>query len=581
MSKKGNLKKTLKLPYIKRLRTKISLTFLVISIIMITLLSSMLYVISSSIISKYMAQKASSIAKTSLEYIDVKAFEELKTVDDEKKDSYQQMREHLMYIRKASGSKYVYTMRKTEDGNFMYVVDGSEEDSISHIGDTEESDERYEAVWKGDIYIDNKMRNEGQWGILISSYYPIKDDGKVVGFVGVDYDAEDMYKALQRLGLLAILISIGVSGLIAVCGRLMASYITKPIVKIAGVSERVSNNDLAVELVQAKDNDELGILAASFNKMVENIRNMILKVQKASEQMAAASHAISNSTEEIGSSSEGIAATVQELAAGSANEAEQSAKGYKLVSELSTKVEVISDRLTAASSNTSKMKHNSELGTGSLNNLENSFDRYLSSALVIADKAEKLSEASNSIKDILKTINTISEQTNLLALNAAIEAARAGEHGRGFAVVSEEVRKLAEQAALSTKEIQVIVDEVSQGITDINKLTGASKALIYNVKESIQGSKEALSDIAVSVNNTIDEISYLDKDIKEVDSVRLEVLSAVESIAATSQQSAAAAEEISASAEEQSASMEGIVSSIEKLDEMINSFASIVKEYKL
>jgi methyl-accepting chemotaxis protein len=581
MKAQRNIEKQIKLPYFKRLKTKISLSFLVISIVMITLLSSMLYFISSSIISKYMAQKASTIAKNSLEYIDVKEFQGLKIVEDEQKESYKEMRDHLSYIRKASGSKYVYTMRKAENGKFMYVVDGSEEENISHIGDTEEADERYEAAWNGNIYIDNKMRDEGEWGILISSYYPIKDNDKVVGFVGVDYDAEDMYRGLQRFKVLAIFISIGISSVIAVCGLLMAAYITKPIIKIANISERVANNDLSVEDLDFKDNGEVGILADSFNRMVNNIKQMVLMVQEHSRELAVSSRTISNSTQEIGASSEGIARTVQEIAAGSSNQVLEAEKGYNLVNDLSKKVAEISNRISLANTNTDKMKEKNHVGTSSVNALEKNFGQYLSSSLAVATKIEELAEASNSIKHILKTINAIAEQTNLLALNAAIEAARAGEHGKGFAVVSDEVRKLAEQASLSTKEIRIIVDEVSEGISDITKLTNTSKALIYNVKASIETSKEALGDIGVSINDTVDEVKHLDRDVKEVDNLRLEVLNSVESITAITQQSAAATEEISASAEEQSSSMEEIVASIEKLDNMISSFASSVKEYKL
>jgi methyl-accepting chemotaxis protein len=558
-----------------------SLSFLVISILMISVLSSMLYVISSSIISKYMAEKALNIAKTSLEYIDVKGLQELRTVEDEKKDSYLKMREHLSYIRKVSGAKYVYTMRKTEDGKFMYLVDGSEEENISHIGDTEESDKKYELAWNGDIYLDNKMRDEGQWGILVSSYYPIKDNDKVVGFVGVDYDAESMYRGLERFRILAIFISIGASVIIAVCGLLMAGYITKPIVKIAGTAERVVNNDLSVEGLEIKDNSELGILAASFDRMVQNIKDMVFKIQMASGELASASHTISNSAQEIGASSEGIARTAQEIAAGSSNQAEEAGRGYELMNGLSKKVGDIANRLSSTNANTDKMKDKNEIGTRSINNLEDDFDKYLRSALDINIKVEKLSELSDSIRNILKTINSIAEQTNLLALNAAIEAARAGEHGKGFAVVSEEVRKLAEQAALSTKQIQSIVDDVSKGISDISKVSSTSKSLIYNVETAIQNSKEALKDINISVNDIIKEISHLDKDIKEIDNVKQQVLTAVESITAITQQSAAATEEISASAEEQSAAMEETVASIEKLDDMIRSFADIIKEYKL
>lgn len=569
------------IPYFQKLKTKISLSFLVISILMITVLSSMIYAFSSSIISKYMAQKASTIAEAALEYIDVKEFQNLNKVEDEQKASYKKMRESLSYIRKISGSKYVFSMRKTNDGKFMYVVDGSEEENISHIGDTEESDNRFEEVWSGKKYVDNKMRDEGEWGILISSYLPIRDGDKIVGFVGVDYDAEDMYRGLQKLRSFAILISIGVSAVIAICGLLMAGYVTKPINMILKVSERVANNDLAVEKIDYKDSGELGVLVNSFNGMVASIKSMVIKLQQASGELAYTSHTISSSSSEIGASGEEIARSIQEIAAGSSNQAQEAERGNRLVNDLSTKVEDISNRLTAARSNTDKMKETNSHGMNSVNNLEKNFDEYLISALVVSDKVEKLSVASSSIKDILSTINSIAEQTNLLALNAAIEAARAGEHGRGFAVVSEEVRKLAEQAALSTREIQGIIDGIFEAVSDINKVTKTSESLIYSVKGAITKTKEALSDIDLSVSSNVEETKYLYNNIKDIDNSRGQVLEAVESITAISQQSAAACQEISAAAEEQSASIDGIVSSIEKLNDMIRSVDIFIKDYKL
>jgi methyl-accepting chemotaxis protein len=390
-----------------------------------------------------------------------------------------------------------------------------------------------------------------------------------------------MYRGLQKLRTFAILISIGVSAVIAICGLLMSGYVTKPINMILKVSERVSNNDLAVEKIDYKDSGELGVLVNSFNGMIASIKSMVIKLQQASGELAYTSHTISSSSSEIGASGEEIARSIQEIAAGSSNQAQEAERGNRLVNDLSTKVEDISNRLTAARNNTDKMKETNSHGMNSVNNLEKNFDQYLSSTLVVSDKVEKLSVASSSIKDILSTINSIAEQTNLLALNAAIEAARAGEHGRGFAVVSEEVRKLAEQATLSTREIQGIIDGVFEAVSDINKVTKTSESLIYSVKGAINKTKEALSDIDLSVNSNVEETKYLYNNIKDIDNSRGQVLEAVESITAISQQSAAACQEISAAAEEQSASIDGIVSSIEKLNDMIRSFDIFIKDYKL
>lgn len=580
MNKKKKLKKAGTIPYFKRLKTKISFSFLFISIIIITILATSIYVASSTIITNAMSKKAASIAKATVDYIDIKQFEQLKTKEDEKKDSYIKMRESLSNIRKISGSKYVYTMRKSDDGKFIYVVDGSEESQLSHIGDSDDFNIGYDTVWSGKVFIDNKIRDEGQWGILISSYYPLLDNNQVIGFVGVDYDASDMYAGFQNIKLLCLIFSIVASSIIAFCGLLMANYITKPILKLAEISSRVSSGDLRDTELEMKSKDELGLLAMSYSKMVSNLRNMISQIQDTSEKLLSSSQIITASTSEIGISSEGITKTVYEIAAGSTNQAVESNKSFELVNNLSLKIEEVLKTINIAVDNTNNMKSKNDIGSNSLVELDQDFNQYLTSALSVASRIECLEEASKSIEDILKSISSIAEQTNLLALNAAIEAARAGEHGKGFAVVSEEVRKLAEQASFSTKEIQKIVDVITKDIRNISVETSSSKPLITRVKSSLNKSQQAFSEIGHSVNDTIEDISILSRYIQEVDIVRLKVYSAVENIAAITEQSAAATEEISASVEEQTSAIEEVSVSIKKLDDIIENFDAIIKEYK-
>ncbi len=570
-----------KIPFFKRLKTKITVLFFIISLVMISILAGALYLINYNITTKSLIQRASDISKNTLGYIDAKDFQELKSKEDEQKPSYKKMRESLSSIREFSGAKYVFTMRKNEDGKFSYVIDGSKEQDMSHIGDTEEDNNRYETAWSGNIYTDKQIRNEGKWGILLSSYYPIKDNGKVVGFVGVDYDAENTYLDLSKFRLIAILISIGISLIIALCGYFVANYVSKPIAEIAGIAENVAANNLNVEKLKIRDKDELGVLSISFNLMIDNIKKMVYKIQETSAELVQSSQNIGLSTQEIAASSEGIAVQIQQIAAGGTVQAEEASKSYDLVSSLSSKIEDINRRLDTASNNTINMQDANKQGTSAITSLENNFDRYLGTALEVASKVEELNLSSKSIVGILTTINSIAEQTNLLALNAAIEAARAGEHGKGFAVVSEEIRKLAEQAALSTKEIQGIVDKISEDVSNISNLTVDSKDLIVYVKNAVDKSKESLSNIETSAADTITEINSLDKDIKHIESLKEKVLRSVQDMAAIAQEAAAGTEEISASSEEQSASVEEVASSIDNLNEMIEALNDMVKEYRL
>ena len=190
----------------KSIGIKITVLFLITVLSASSLLSFILYQQSNKMVTQNVANEAYRIAKDASKEIDITEFMKLKNIEDEKKDSYIQMRNKLEHLCSISGAKYIFTMTKLNDGKFMYVVDGSPLENMSHIGDTEESIAGYEKAWSGEPYISDKIQNIGEWGILVSSYYPLKDNGgNVVGIVGVEYDAEGAYLGLKKFKTTCIL----------------------------------------------------------------------------------------------------------------------------------------------------------------------------------------------------------------------------------------------------------------------------------------------------------------------------------------------------------------------------------------
>ena len=570
-----------KIPFFKRLKTKV-ICYLVIVLTLITsFLSATVYFASYGIITRNTADEAYSIAEAAAKRIDVDKLKELKTKEDEQKESYKTIRQQLFAIRETTGVKYIYTMAKSEKGEFIYIVDGSEEEDLSHIGDTDELKDGFEVALSGQPYKGNKIEQD-EWGILISSYYPLKDSsGTTVGFLGVDYDAAAAYNGLQRLKTLVIVLPIAIILVIGALGGFVVSYIVKPIMQVSEASNRVANNDLTVDKLNIKSKSELGVLAEAFNKMLDNIKSMHSSLQGATIQLAESSGSISNAIEELSASSEEVSKGIEEIASGADVQIRESERTYEMANSLSQKIADITIKLSLAMGNAGVMKDKNDVGANAISNLNNNFSEYFKSAQEIGVKIDSLSDKSKSIESILMSINSIADQTNLLALNAAIEAARAGEHGRGFAVVAEEVRKLAEQSSSSTKEIQSIVNNIVTDITNVEAVLQESRGLIDGVKSSIDVSKRSFADINTSVKDTIDQIEGLSSDINHVEEAKDVVLKAVESISTTMQQSVAATQEISASAEQQTASTEEISMSVQSLDEMVKSLSEMISKYKL
>jgi len=227
------------------------------------------------------------------------------------------------------------------------------------------------------------------------------------------------------------------------------------------------------------------------------------------------------------------------------------------------------------------MKEKNSNGIKALNELSERFNENTEMSVMVGESVNELSNKSNSIVIILETIKSIAEQTNLLALNAAIEAARAGEAGRGFSVVADEIRKLAEQSSKATGEIQSIINDITQVIDNTSQTMGKAQIIVDNANNSFHETRTVFDTITITADEVVNQIDLLGNDIKYIDEAKEKVLASVENISSVSQQTAASTQQISASSEEQTAAMEEIAASIERVNIMINKLTEEINVFKI
>jgi methyl-accepting chemotaxis protein len=360
--------------------------------------------------------------------------------------------------------------------------------------------------------------------------------------------------------------------------RNMISYLRK----MAGTAEEIARGNLRGDVVPQSEKDVLG---SAFSKMIGGLRDIVTEVRNGANEMASASTQIASTSEQSASNNETSAtaveettSTMHEMSANIQNVARSTRSQSSSVSQTSASIEqmaVSTQRIADTSRQlvelSEKAKKAVDTGIEAVRQSKSGTEDINKAIVRSADTIAALGSRAEDIGMIVDVIDDIAEQTNLLALNAAIEAARAGEQGLGFAVVAEEVRKLAERSAKSTKEIAELISGIQKEAQEAVKLMDNSTRL---VEKGVEMSNQ--------VGGTLKDI---EGNVVEVDKYAREIGASTQEQGSGSAQIAKAAEklqeithEVSSATEEQATAAEQIVKTMEKMRSMIQQNASASAE---
>ncbi|MEL4026625.1 methyl-accepting chemotaxis protein [Lysinibacillus endophyticus] len=568
----------------KSLQTKMLVIFSSIFIISTLIISYSIYESSTKLVVDSISSQAKIIAENVVSKIDVNQFEQITT---EETEYYYELREELNEIRKMDGLNYLYTMKskKNDDGSseYYYVVDGLplDSDDASSLGEVEQNE--YEALINtfktGETQV-GELTYDKEYGANVSAYVPIRNsNGEMIGLIGADYNADHIYELMNDKKRELMIYTIVVLLVIICVIYFVARMINRPLKRLTLEMRKVKTGDFTVHL-ETKRKDEIGELTNTFNDMVNNVKNMIRTIDDSSQKLTLSSEEMSMTAEHNTTMTETLTEAIQGIMYGANRQVDIISNAADTIKEMSNEILQISKNIEEVSSSSEFATKTSINGREQLEHAIKQMEQIKSTQYHSSEVIKDLGEKSNEINEIVVMITDIADQTNLLALNAAIEAARAGEYGKGFAVVSEEVRKLAEQSGDAASRIASLIQEIQMKTKDametmVNSNQEVDKGTIVMVNTS-----EVFDKINNAIHVVTEQIEEVNKTIAQLSQGSVKIVEIIHEVHEIAQQSTNKTNDFAELTEEQLALTEEVYASIEQLREMSEQLETMVGQFK-
>ncbi len=547
-----------------------------------------------SAVNKTMGTQAVAMAGNIAKQLNVDDYIELSKSPSESK-LYWELREELNGLREQNGVLYAYTFAvPQEDQKVRFLVDGMPKDDQENAGsiNSESSSTYYkdlEKVISTGSYYSAILHSD--FGDYLSGTVPLKDaSGTIVAFVGVDIEATQVSGVTNAVltSVLPALIAIMLI-LTAILMYIVYRYVNrslKPLSYLGEAAESFAQGDIeeatkAVEQIQFKNKNEITIFAQAFKESLIKLKDTFQTIQHRTVALQEVVGKIDATSQQVEASNLKIADSIIEIAAGSEQHQQNNNEVVLTMNEMSIGIQRLADSTSEIAESSTAMTGLVESNVNHSHEVVSQIQNVESSVLRTAGHVEEMGNRFRSIEDMVQVITNIADQTNLLALNAAIEAARAGEAGKGFAVVADEVRKLAEMSKTSA-------DDIQKHLISFKDITERALSEMARSTEDVQAGNIAVQHIGTSLSQILQSVVLVNNKIQDDSAViekmsagSEEILATIEQMQSIAQQSAIGTKEVATASDLQVAMVTELNDVVEILERTSKEVIEAINTFKL
>lgn len=411
---------------------------------------------------------------------------------------------------------------------------------------------------------------------LVAYYKSSLSGWNLVGDIPVSSLVKDAKKIFNYTLLIALFAAIAA----VLIGLFVARMIGRPLINLRNLMQQGAKGKLTVR-ANYTTQDEIGQLGASFDVMMQQITTLVQQTSTSAQAVFETAQELTNSSKVTATAAREIAVATDEISNGAGGLATESERGNELTHHIGIQMKQVIEANLEMGTAAADVQSSSEQGTKYMSELISKTNLTEEMIRSMVDKVDNLKDSTRSIRKILDVLNNMTKQTNILSLNATIEAARAGAAGKGFMVVADEIRKLADQSRQSIDVVGQITETIQKEIDETVKVLSTATPIF---KEQILAVKEAdiiFKQVTNHMGGFIEQLSTVSDSISTLEQSQVVLSDAMTNVSAVAEESLATSEEVASLSSEQLSISDGLVKLSDKLDQLSKSLTDTLSKFEV